>query len=269
MVFLKTAAAFIRRDWLVHASYRASLLFGMAGALMAMVPFFFVGKLVDSNASNVVSAYGGYFPFVLLGLACSRYVTASLSAFGGVLREEQLQGTLEAMLATPASSVVILLGGAFWPFLWTTLEVILYLSVGAALFGVSFGSMNVPAAILVLALLILSLSSIGVLSACGLLLFKEADPVNWALGGLMRLVGGVYFPVALLPNWLKAVAGWFPLTYGLDGLRQVILAQASLNAIAAILFNLGIFAAAGWALAMPAFLWTIRRLKQSGTLSFR
>ncbi len=236
---------------------------------MAAVPFFFVGKLVDPASSAAMASYGGYFPFVLLGLACSRFVTASLSAFGGVLREEQLQGTLEAMLLSPASLASIILGGALWPLVWTSIEVMLYLLIGAVLFGVSFSQINTLAALTILPLLILSLSSLGLFSACGLLLYKEADPVNWLLGGLMRLLGGVYFPIALLPQWLAPLAKAFPLTHGLEGIRQAVLAGASLNQLGGIVGTLFAFSLISWPLAGFCFVRTLRRLKTTGALNFR
>lgn len=267
---MRMLAAFLTRDWRIHSSYRMGPALSIGGALLSAVPFFFVGKLIVPGNSPLLAPYGGaYFPFVLLGLACSRYVSASLSAFGGVLREEQIQGTLEAMLIAPASVAAVVMGGALWQFLWTTLEVALFLALGALLFGTSLAQANWPAAGVLLALLIVGLSSVGMLSACGLLLFKEADPVTWVLGGFMRLVGGVYFPVALLPGWLKSFAACFPLTYGLEGVRQAVLMGHSTSELSGMLITLALFSAVGWLLAIPALMMTMNRLKRSGTLSFR
>lgn len=39
-------------------------------------------------------------------------------------------------------------------------------------------------------------------------------------------LGGVYFPVQLLPSWLGQIAQWLPLTFALEALRQAVLQGA-------------------------------------------
>ena len=263
-------AAFLQRDWRLRSSYRFHLTATLAHVFFTVASFFFIGKLVDPRGSPALEPYGGaYFPFVIVGLAFSQYLAMSLSTFGGIIRDEQLQGTLEAMLLTPTRLVTIVLGGVIWDFLWTSVEVGVYLGVGAACFGLDLGRMNIPASLVVLALTILLVSSLGVLSGCGILLFKEFDPVSWLLGGMMRLVGGVYFPVTLLPGVLQPLAQAVPLTHALEGLRQAMLLGRSLRELGGICAVLGVFTLVFWPLALLSFAWTIRRLKTTGAMSFR
>jgi len=262
--------AFLTRDWRIRRSYRVGLFVSIGHILFAITSCFFLGKLIDPHDPHALAPYGGaYFPFVLLGLAGSRYVTTNLSLFAGNLREEQLQGTLEAMLTTPTSIWAIVLGGAVWEFLWSAVEITAYVVLGVSVFGVDLGHMNVLASLVVLGLTLLALSSLGVLSASGMLLFKEFDPVTWLVGGIMRLVGGGYFPVSLLPAWLGALASALPLTYALEGLRQAVLMGRSLGELRDVCLALSLFAALAWPLALASFAWTLKRLKATGTLSFR
>lgn len=262
--------AFLRRDWLIRSSYRIGLVAWAGHVLFTIAVFFFISRLIDPHRSPLLGPYGGaYFPFVLLGLAFSRYVTASLSSLAGNLRDEQLQGTLEAMLASPVRLSAIAIGSVLPEFVWATVEVGAYLLLGALVFGVDLGRMNAPAAAVVLILSLIALSSLGLLSASGILLFKELDPVSWMLGGVMKLAGGVYFPVALLPAWLGWLAKCVPLTYALEGLRQAVLLGTPLGDLAGVCLALILFSLALWPLALGIFAWTIRRLKITGSLSFR
>lgn len=267
---MRMLAAFLKRDWLIRSSYRLSFLVSLGHLVFATAMFFFIGKLIDPRGSSALAPYGGaYFPFVLLGLIGSRYLMVSLSSFGGSLRGEQVQGTLEALLMTPTNPVSLLVGIAAWEFLWATLEVALSLVLGVVVFGVTFDQMNVPASLVVLGLSVVSLSSLGVLSASGILLFKESDPISWLLEGLMKLLSGVYFPVTLLPGWCEPLAKCFPLTYALEGLRQAVLMGRGLNDLGQVCVVLGVFAAVCWPLALLSFSWTLKRLKTTGALSFR
>ena len=267
---MRRLVAFVKRDWLIYSSYRMSLLLRVAGVFFLIAPFFFVGMLIDPTASPVLAPYGGaYFPFLLLGLAFSRYLSTSLSGFSADLREDQLQGTLDAIVATPTPMATMVAGGVLWEFLWTSAEVALFLGFGVIVFGLDLGQMDVVASLVLLALTVVSLSSLGVLSASGILLFKESEPISVGLGGLMKLFGGVYFPVALLPGGFQVVAGLFPLTYALEGLRQAVLMGRPLGELWGVCGALLAFALVLWPIALVSFSWTLRRLKQTGTLSFR
>lgn len=262
--------AFVRRDWWIHSSYRLSAFISLAHILFTLASFFFISRLVAPPTSPALAPYGGaYFPFVVLGLAFSRYLATGVLSFAGSLRDEQVQGTLEAILTTPTRSVTLIGGGLAWEMLWTTGEVLLYVGLGAACFGLDLGRINVLASLVLLVLSIGTLSSLGVLSASAALLYKEFNPVGWILGGLMRLVSGVYFPVAILPGWLEALARVVPLTYALEGLRQAVLVGAPLSRLWKETLALCGFALVLWPLALLSFSWTLRRLKATGTLSFR
>ncbi|MBI4322782.1 MAG: ABC transporter permease [Candidatus Omnitrophica bacterium] len=267
---LRKLRAFVIRDWRIRSSYRFGLLLTIGQIVFTLAMFFFISRLIDPQHPTGLAPYGGaYFPFVVLGLVCSHYLTASLSSFAGRLREEQLQGTLEAMLAAPTGIWTMLVGNVLWEFLWSTVEVAVYLGVGVWLFGLQLGQVNILASLVLLILMVVSLSSLGVLSVSGVLLFREFDPVSWLLGGAMKLVGGVYFPTALLPGWLETSAKFFPLTYALEGLRQAVLMGRGLDELGQVCVALGVFAAVCWPLALVSFSWTIRRLKTTGALSFR
>ncbi|MFH1609384.1 MAG: ABC transporter permease, partial [Candidatus Bipolaricaulota bacterium] len=74
------------------------------------------------------------------------------------------------------------------------------------------------------ALLVLVLSMIGSYGLAFLLFgltlrFKDADSLIGLVGNAAPLLGGVFFPVTLLPEPLRSLALVFPFTYGVDALR--------------------------------------------------
>lgn len=242
----------------------------IGSVLFSLAPFFFIGKLVSPSAPSALVAYGSdYFSFVLLGIAFGRYTTVCVSSLGAALREEQLQGTLEALLLSPASLAAIVLGSVVWPLVWTSIEVALYLLAGFFLFDAKLGHANGLSVLVVFILGLAGLGGLGLLSSCGILLFKEADPVTWAMGGLMKFLSGVYFPVTLLPGWMQLAAAFLPLTYFLDALRQAILLGKPLSALVQSCSTLVVFCVVIWPVAISVFVWTLRRLRQTGALLFR
>ena len=69
-MFLKKAAAFIKRDFLTEISYKSSFLMNVIGIFFSAFTFFFIAKLFGKAAAPHLQEYGGdYFPFVLIGIA--------------------------------------------------------------------------------------------------------------------------------------------------------------------------------------------------------
>lgn len=270
MKSLRILLAFLRRDWQIHRSYAASWLTALGHLLFAMTAFFFVSRLIDPAHPATLAAYGGsYFPFVFLGLLVSRVLNVSLSSLAGNLREEQLQGSLEAILATPIRLPELVGGSMLWGFASVAVEAAIAVAAAVVLFKLNLGAANLAAAAVVTLLTIICLCSLGVFSACGILLLKEFDPTSWFLDGLMKLVSGVFVPVAVLPAWLKVFSGWLPMTYGLEGIRQAVLAGRTLAELKGPCLSLVLFSVFLWPVAFLAFFASLQRLKKDGALSFR
>ncbi len=212
--------------------------------------------------------YGGdYFSFVLVGLAFTGYMGLSMSNFAGSIREAQTMGTLEIMLLSPTRLSSILLSSSLWSYLLTTVNLVVYLLVGALVFGLSLSQANLAAALIVLILSITSFSGIGILSAACVLLIKKGDPVAWLFGGVSSFLAGVYYPISVLPDWLQPLSRFLPLTYALDAMRLAVLKGSSL---AELRFNILVllgFTAVLTPLAFLVFGRALKRAKMEGSLT--
>jgi ABC-2 type transport system permease protein len=258
--------AFLRRDLLTEISYRANFLFGLAGGLFAILTFFFLSQVVESAAPGLSHYRGGYFPFVLVGLAVTAFLNEALTGFARRVRQAQLLGTLEAVLATPIPPAVAILCQAVHPLFGAALRASLYLLFGAILFGAEMATGNLPAAALALALGVVCFGALGILSASATMVLKRGDPIAWAIGGLSVLLGGVYYPVEVLPPELATVAQALPMTHTLRALREALLGDGG-AALMGALATLAIFAAVLVPLSLVTFAWAVRRARREGSLT--
>lgn len=259
--------AFFLRDLRNELSYRLSFVLQIIGIFPAVLMFFFLSRLVGNTISGPLGPYGGqYFPFVLIGIALQNYLTISLSRFSGSLRESQLSGTLEVIMAAPVSLTVFLTGSTLYSFVFNVLRVLVYLGAGALLFHVHINWMRLPAALGILVLTIAAFSSLGIFSAAFIMLFKRGDPINWGFSVVSWLLGGVYYPVSVLPEWLQRGADVIPMTHALEALRIILLMNGSMASIAPSLLALGLWAAVGLPLSLYAFRYALKRAKIQGTL---
>jgi ABC-2 type transport system permease protein len=265
---LRKLALLFRRDFAVARSYRAAFLIEIFQALLGSASFYFLSRFVESPTLEKSLPPGtNYFSFALVGIAFFDYLSVALSTFDGSLQEARQNGTLENLLVTQTSLSVILAGSSLYPFALMSLRTAIYIGWGAVLFGFPLQGANWLGALLVLGASVLAFSGLGVLSASYLLIFKRGNPVNWAILGLSTVVGGMMYPISVLPVWLQYVARLIPVTYSLEGMRAAILAHASTRELLPPIAILLLFAALLLPISFAIFSWALRRTKITGTLT--
>jgi ABC-2 type transport system permease protein len=223
LAHLRVPWAFLVRDFREDSSYKIGFLFRVATAVINVAIYYFIASVFGTAAAPYLSSYGGiYFAFVILGVAFSEYLSIGNGAIGDSIRQGQTTGTLELMLLSPTRLVVTLLSSSLWSYVFATLRVLVYLIVGVAL-GMRFDQANLPFALLALALAIVSFSALGLFSASAIILMKRGDTLGWALRVSSLVLSGVYYPVDVLPSWLRLIGQLLPLTHALELLRRSLL----------------------------------------------
>ena len=264
---LRKLALLFQRDFAVARSYRAAFLVQALESLFGVASFYFLARFIDSpQLENSLPQKTGYFAFALVGLAFFDYLSVALTTFDESLREARQNGTLENLLVTQTSLPIILLGSSLYPFALLSLRTTIYIGWGAALFGFPLSGANWFGAALILAASVLTFCGLGILSASYLLVFKRGNPVNWAVVGF-SVVGGMMYPISVLPKWLQLVARLVPVTYSLQGMRAALLGHATLRELWPSLAGLLVFAAVILPISFVVFSWALRRTKITGTLT--
>lgn len=202
-----------------------------------------------------------------MGLTFFDYLSAALTAFESSIEEARRNGALEAILVTQTSLPLMLTGSVVYPFVLTTLRTAVYLAWGVFLFSFPVRAANWFGAVLVLLVSVLAFVGLGVLSASYLLLFKRGNPARWIVISISALVGGMMYPVSVLPKVLKWVARLVPVTCSLRSMRASLLGGATLVALWPDLRALLLFAAILLPLSFAVFSWALRRTKITGTLT--
>lgn len=267
--FLKLCFIFLKRDFLINTSYRFAFMLDLGGIFFSTITFFFIAKLFGGAALPYLKDYNAdYFSFVLIGIAFSEYLYTALNAFMDAIRDEQLTGTLENILLSPINIPSFVICGSLWNFLFTSLRIACYLIIGWLLFGFDISRINYLSAFVVLILTILSFSGLGMFSASFIIIFKRGEPINFIFSGLSRFLGGVYFPITILPLWIRNISFLLPITYALNGMRKAVLNNADLFSLGYDILCLIIFIALLLPLGILSFRLALRRAKKEGSLLY-
>ena len=259
--------AFVRRDLREALTYKLSFLSSVTGILLSSATFYFVAKLVPAETPALGPFGGDYFSFAVVGVAFAGLLGMFQEGLASVVRGAQVSGTLEALLVTPVPVPAILFGSSLYGLLFQVFRTVLHLGVALAFFGLALGRVNAAGVVAVGFLTVLCFLSIGILSASFVLVYKRGNPFSWVLGTVSGLLGGVVFPVVLLPPWIRWASSLLPVTYALDGMRKSLLASAPFSAILPDVAALAAFDALLLPASLVAFRLAVRKAKKDGTLA--
>ncbi|WP_310156926.1 ABC transporter permease [Bosea sp. BE125] len=172
------------------------------------------------------------------------------------LTREIERGTMENLLAMPATPAEIMLGKVL-PYLAVgSVQVVVVLSAAKLLFGVPFlGSLLLLLTcvlIFVLALVLLGYT-ISTMARTQL----QAMQLTFFFFLPSLLLSGFMFPFAGMPGWAQAIGELFPLTHFLRVIRAIMLKGAGLDDVGVEVFWLSVFVPAYAGLALMRFRSTL------------
>lgn len=250
-------------------SYRTALVLQILSMFITTASFYFLAKLVGFQANNpYLAQYGGnYMVFLIIGIIFQSFVTVSQSSFSQTIRNEQYMGTLEALLLSKTPLHQILTYSSLWTFLFTAINTGVILAIAITVFQVDL-NVNYLASAIILLLSIVSLAGIGMMSAGVIMVTKQGDPITWFVSIISAFLSGVYYPIEVLPKFLKGLALILPNTHALIALRQTLINHYSIWQVKEQILLLLIFSILTVPLGIFAFRKGFDRARKEGTLSY-
>jgi ABC-2 type transport system permease protein len=259
--------AFVQRGFLHASSYRLNFLGTYLGGILSVVFFAILANFYGNARPAALAPYGGdYYTFLLIGAAFARYLSLGLRHFGRELEHELAAGTIEPVMVTATPPGLALLGPSLWILVEGVVLLVVQLGIGAAFFGADFSRANWPAALVLSALTLLALNSWGLISASFVIVFKRADPLSWLVDVTIFMLAGVYFPIQLIPPYLRVFAYLLPLSHALEGLRFALMRGASLAELWPYALILLGFSAVLLPLSLYSFHFALDYVRKRGSL---
>jgi ABC-2 type transport system permease protein len=258
--------AFFVRDRRIETSYRVGLLLRFASAIVTVGAFFFLSRTFDTAAPGLTTGAAGYFGFVLIGIMAQEFLSQNIAGFGSALRESQTTGTLELMLLGPSRLLTLLFSSTLWLQASAAIGAGTYLVLGVVL-GVDVSRADVPAAILGTLLMIIGFAGMGFFAGAVVLVVKRGNPLGWAFRGGSVILGGILYPIDVLPPALQALSNALPITHALTVLRGAILEGRSIVELAGPFAALTIVSLAYLALGLAASAAAISHGRSDGSLA--
>ena len=226
---------FIRAIWVV--AYREILRFIADRSRLVSsftLPLMFL-VVFGAGFSRIIGDMSGdvdYIEFIYPGIIAMTVVMSSLFAGLSIVWDKEF-GFLKELLVAPLSRSGIVLGKAIGGSA-TALGQGIVMLVLAPILGVGLTPLLVAKLIPMILILSLSLSGLGILVATRMRSQQGFQMVVQLMIFLLIFLSGVFYPLDNVPTWMEVVAKVNPLSYGVDGIRQIFLgggAQAAASGL--------------------------------------
>jgi ABC-2 type transport system permease protein len=251
---------FMKRDIISFSTYKTNILLSVVSALFGALSYAFWG----SNASmpSVQNLGMPVVTYLLIGLAFNTYLSQSLT----LVQKTINPWSLEEVLVSPTGLVTFIVGSSLWGFIWSTLVIVIYLSVGVFAFGVII-SVNIIGTIIVVGLGIGTFIGFSMIGAGVLILTKQGDPVTTIITLATNLFGNVLFPITVMPLPLQIVSFFVPQYYFFTCIRPMLVGQ-TIGTILPDLSILGLMCIIILPVGYLAYTWCLKTARKKGTLSW-
>lgn len=195
-----------------------------------------------------------YVDFLIPGIVSLGIMQMSIFGVASVFVNWRERGVLRRLLATPVRPGTILFSQVITRLIISMLQTAIILAAGVFLFGIHIAG-SIP--------LILFLGLLGgiVFLCLGFMVSGVGNSTNtvMALANIIMMpqmfLGGVFFPRDGLPEWLKVITEYLPLTYLAEALRSVIIDGSGIFAIRYDILGLVIWSIITFVLAVRLFRW--------------
>ena len=200
---------------------------GVVGSLVVPVIVFLVlGRVLGARARDLAAIDGPVdtplkeAPFNLAILAAILIAIGAVQSLTAIIAIYREGGILKRLRATPLSPVTILGAHVVVKLLFTVVSLSLLVLAGRRIFpgALDVNLFGFTAAVLLSTLSILTL---GFVLASLVRTARFAQPLGAVILYPMLALSGLFFPLALLPPWLRAVSYALPTTHAVSLLQGV------------------------------------------------
>ena len=263
-------AASIRRALVEQTSELTPAALQLISLVIGLFSQAFLAHMVDSGDNAALGAYEGHYAiFLLLGMALLDLQHAVVGGLSRSIREAQLHGSLESLIATPSPIALVLFALAVPEVLFAFGHLLLYALAGVLLFGLRLGGINFFGLAAVLMVSLLAFSTVALTGAALAMWLRRADPLNLFIAAASAIAGGVFYPRAILPRWLAIAGEVMPIAPALDALRAACVFHAGPFAPTVLhpLAHLAVFVLVVAPLGAWLFVLALSRARRDGSLT--
>ena len=213
---------------------------------------------IQVQTRGLIAGNPNYFQFVAPGVMAMVTVMAVMMGLAGSVAREKETGTLDGLLVAPIARGSIVMGKTFAQTVRGLAQGAMVLAIAMVFFGVRvYGNFALLVVMLILG--IFSFVGLGILISAMVEEQETAMTIMMTVTFPMLFLSGAFFPLQQMPGFMQAISKVVPLTYVVEGLRQVMVLGAGFTQVLRPVLILLAFGAITLAISIPAFKRVVTR----------
>lgn len=205
-----------------------------------MYPAFYFLTIVLAYRVAGRTVVDGYqtLGYLLVGTIGVILWQSNLWASGYAIEQERYEGTINSLFLTPASRAAVVSGYALGSVFFTILPNTIVIGALALLMNIQTNVQDPLAVFVSVLALSVATYALGFALAGVFVLSRRANLLANFLQSPIYLLSGMIVPISALPGPMRLLADVFPLSAGMNALRQSLLAGSGMGDIAGDLARL-------------------------------
>ena len=216
------ALALMRRDYAITRSYRLAFVADLFFGVISLAVYYLISKTFRHTSTAQLQGAHTYFGFAAVGVAITVVIQAATAGLSQRVREEQLTGTLEALVSQPIGVTELATGLAGFPFAFASARAALYLGFAIPWLDLGRSSPDWLGVVLLFGTTAVAITSIGIALGAMVLVLKRGEGLLTLVSFGLGMLGGAVFPVSVLPGWLRPLSYIVPTHPAFTGIRTAL-----------------------------------------------
>lgn len=259
------------KEWRIEWKYKPDFIRQFFEPYVYLLPYFLYGvALLGGRFSEHLRSITGIsdmIAYTFVGYLIMGFLNTACWAMGSSLRKEQWYGTLDTIFAAPVPRWVYVAGMAAHSTCHQGLIMLMQAIVISVIFAIVFKTTGLFLALIIIALMLQALYGLGVTVAGLTIGLKQWWVISEALSTLILVVTPIAYPLAVMPLVLRKVTMFLPTTYGVMGVRHLLLGETLNIGLGTIFLRLVVILVVWCVFGLGIFMLMDRYGRKKGILS--
>ena len=265
---LKKTLYFVERDLKLLLSYRFAFVMMFSSVFFNLIYMVLFGSMFGTNTPAAIKPYGtDYISYILVGSVGWSFMWSIAGATSSALRNEMLLGTFESILLTGTELPTMMVAYMIFGSLFGLISMGVIILIGIAILGISALSGAGLATLVLFLISIIMMGGFGMLFGGLTIWVKNIGQAFPVFQNISMIFAGVYFPLSVIPSYIRWLALLMPFYYQIEGIRLSLVPGKEVLVWHYVLMS-ALFAIILLVLGVASIHFGLNRARREGTTMF-
>lgn len=267
---LRKIIVFVARDFRMLYTYKLAFSVSFFEIIFNIFYLALFGSMfVSASMLYLPQAYGGDFIYyILVGSVGWGFMWSIMYVTSSSLSSEMMMGTLESILLSSTRLTTVLVSYAIFGCFFGLITIIALALVGFFLFGITVFANATIYTLIIFVLSMIMMTGFGMMFGGLTIWLKKIGDTVPLFQNIVMFFCGVYFPIAVLPEFLQPVAYLMPFYYSIEGLRRSLIPTTATSEIVFYVILLVFWSILSVVIGILVLYKGLNKAKKDGTLAF-